>query len=84
MHIFVEFIQINYMLDGTSKKEKGFYGFILTEILYAWDDILEMTTGFPIIVSLCSEVYNPVFIRIKWWMYLHYSDTYASAISDSI
>lgn len=38
MCIFVEFIQINYMLDGTFKKEKGFYGFILIEILYTWDD----------------------------------------------
>lgn len=38
MRLFVEFIQINYKLDGTFKKEKGFYGFILIEILYTWDD----------------------------------------------
>lgn len=34
MRLFVEFIQINYKLDGTFKKEKGFYGFILIEIPY--------------------------------------------------
>lgn len=43
-----------------------------------------MTTWFPVIVSVRSEVYNPVFIRIKCWIYLFYSDIYVSAISDPV
>lgn len=34
MCIFVESNKINYMLDGTFKKGKGFCGFILIEALY--------------------------------------------------